>query len=52
MQLQLGYKFSYSDSDSDRKTYMKSSVTDLYDQLDENLSNVYQTGYTAFFSPM
>ena len=47
MQLQLGYKFSYSDSDSDRKTYMKSSVTDLYDQLDENLSNVYQTGYTT-----
>lgn len=47
MQLQLGYKFSYSDSDSDRKTYMKSSVTDLYDQLDESLSSVYQTGYTT-----
>ena len=47
MQLQLGYKFSYSDSDSDKKTYMKSSVTDLYDQLDESLSSVYQTGYTT-----
>lgn len=47
MQLQLGYKFSYSDSDADKKTYMKSSVTDLYDQLDESLSNVYQSGYTT-----
>lgn len=47
MQLQLGYKFSYSDSDADKKTYMKSPVTDLYDQLDESLSNVYQSGYTT-----
>lgn len=45
MQLQLGYKLSYTDSENDRKTYKKSAVSDLYDQLDESLSNEYQSGY-------
>ena len=45
MQLQLGYKLSYADSENDRKTYGRSAVTDLYDQLDESLSNEYRSGY-------
>lgn len=45
LQLQLGYKMSYTDSENDRKTYDRSAVTDLYDQLDESLSNEYQSGY-------
>jgi hypothetical protein len=45
LQLQLGYKLSYTDSENDRKTYERSAVTDLYDQLDESLSNEYQSGY-------
>lgn len=45
MQLQLGYKVSYADSENDRKTYGRSAVTDLYDQLDESLSNEYRSGY-------
>ena len=45
LQLQLGYKLSYTDSENDRKTYDRSPVTDLYDQLDESLSNEYQSGY-------
>ena len=46
MQLQATYKVSYSNSDSDRKVYKSSSnVTDLYDQLDESLSNVYSSDY-------
>ena len=45
MQLQLGYKLSYSDTEADKKTYNRSTVTDLYDQLDESLSNVYESGY-------
>ena len=45
MQLQLGYKLSYTDSENDRKTYKKAAVSDLYDQLDESLSNEYQSGY-------
>lgn len=45
LQLQLGYKMSYTDSENDRKTYERSAVTDLYDQLDESLSNEYQSGY-------
>lgn len=44
-QLQLDYKASYSNTDSDRKTYNKSTVTDLFDQLDEELSNVYSSDY-------
>lgn len=45
LQLQLGYKMSYTDSENDKKTYNHSAVTDLYDQLDESLSNEYQSGY-------
>ncbi len=45
LQLQLGYKLSYTDSENDRKTYDRSPLTDLYDQLDESLSNEYQSGY-------
>lgn len=45
LQLQLGYKLSYTDSENDRKTYDCSPLTDLYDQLDESLSNEYQSGY-------
>ena len=45
LQLQLGYKMSYTDSENDKKTYDRSAVTDLYDQLDESLSNEYQSGY-------
>lgn len=45
LQLQLGYKMSYADSESDKKTYDRSAVTDLYEQLDESLSNEYQSGY-------
>lgn len=45
LQLQLGYKLSYTDTENDRKTYNHSTITDLYDQLDESLSNEYQSGY-------
>ena len=45
LQLQFGYKLSYSDTDNDRKTYTPSAVSDLYEQLDESLSNEYQSGY-------
>lgn len=45
LQLQLGYKLNYQNSENDRKTYDRSAVTDLYDQLDESLSNEYQSGY-------
>lgn len=45
LQLQLGYKMSYTDSENDKKTYDRSAVTDLYDQLDESLSNEYQSAY-------
>lgn len=45
LQLQLGYKMSYTDSENEKKTYDRSAVTDLYDQLDESLSNEYQSGY-------
>lgn len=43
--LQVNYRFSYSDDDSDKKTYTKSAVSDLYDQLDESLSNVFSSSY-------
>lgn len=45
MMFQLNYKFSYSDDESDKKTYNKSPITDLYDQLDESLSNVASSDY-------
>lgn len=44
-QLQLGYKLNYTDSENDRKTYDRSAIEDLYDQLDESLSNEYRSGY-------
>lgn len=46
LQLQLGYKMSYTDSENDKKTYDRSAVTDLYDQLDESLSNEYTSRVT------
>ena len=45
LQLQLGYKLGYTDAENERRTYDRSAVTDLYDQLDESLSNEYQSGY-------
>ena len=45
LQLQLGYKLGYTDAENDRRTYDRSAVADLYDQLDESLSNEYQSGY-------
>ncbi|MGL4412021.1 MAG: outer membrane beta-barrel protein [Bacteroidales bacterium] len=42
---QVNYKFSYSDDESDKKTYNKSPISDLYDQLDESLSNVSNSDY-------
>lgn len=45
LQLQTSYKVSYSDTESDRKVFLRSPVNDLYEQLDENLSNVYESGY-------
>ena len=44
LQLQLGYKLSYTDSENDRKTYGQSAVSVFYDQMDESLSNEYQSG--------
>lgn len=35
-QLQTSYKVSYSDTESDRKVFLRSPVNDLYEQLDEN----------------
>lgn len=45
LQLLANYKTSFSDTDSDKRTYDKSPVSDLYDQLDESLSNVFTSGY-------
>lgn len=45
LQLQLGYKLSYAHSGSDHKVYDYSELEDLYNQLDESLSNEYQSGY-------
>lgn len=45
LQLQLGYKLTYANAENDRRTYERSAVTDLYDQLDESLSSEYQSGY-------
>lgn len=36
LQLQTSYKVSYSDTESDRKVFLRSPVNDLYEQLDEN----------------
>lgn len=45
LMFQLNYKFSYSDDESDKKSYNKSPLSDLYDQLDESLSNVASSDY-------
>lgn len=45
LQLQLGYKVGYTDTENERKTYRNHSVTDLYEQLDESLSSEYQSNY-------
>lgn len=45
LQMQLNYKMSYQNENSDEKVFLRSSVTDLYDQLDEDLSNEYASGY-------
>lgn len=44
-QLQTNYRVSYSNVDADRKVYERAAVGDLYEQLDENLSNVYESDY-------
>ena len=43
--LQASYRVSFSDSESDRKTYSQSAISDLYDQLDESLSSTYESDY-------
>lgn len=45
LQLQFGYKISYTDSENKQQTFIKSPVSDLYEQLDESLSNEYQSDY-------
>lgn len=45
IQLQTNYKVSYANTESDKKVYDRSTITDLYDQLNEGLSNEYQSGY-------
>lgn len=44
-QLQINYRTSYSHTYSDYKTYGYSPVSDLYDQLYEDLSNEYTSNY-------
>lgn len=44
-QLQTNYKVSFSNVDADRRVYERSAVGDLYEQLDENLSNTYESDY-------
>ena len=45
MQLQANYRLYTSNTESDRKTYDHNAVTDLYEQLNEDLSNTYQSDY-------
>lgn len=45
LQIQTNYRISYSSSDAGKITYDKSSVTDLYDMMNEDLSNVSNSGY-------
>lgn len=45
LQIQANYRISYSKSDADKTTYDKSTVTDLYDMLNEELSNISTSGY-------
>ncbi|MFI3289580.1 MAG: outer membrane beta-barrel protein [Rikenellaceae bacterium] len=46
MQLSVSYRASLSNSDIDKQVYTTSGATyDLYDQLDESLSSVYESDY-------
>lgn len=45
IQLQLGYKVGFTNTENGRKTFLNESVNDLYEQLDESLSSEYQSGY-------
>lgn len=45
MQLQLAYKSDYSNRESNLYTYNLESVNDLYEQLDESLSDKYTSDY-------
>lgn len=45
VQLSANYKFSYSNSDADKKTFESDGMTDLGEQLIDQMSSVYQTGY-------
>lgn len=45
MQLSANYKFSYSNSDADKKTFESDGMTDLGEQLIDQMSSVYQTDY-------
>ena len=43
VQLSANYKFSYSNSDADKKTFESDGMTDLGEQLIDQMSSVYQT---------
>lgn len=45
LQLQAAYKIAWSDADADQLLYDRSAVGDLYDQLNEELSNRYTSDY-------
>lgn len=45
LQLQAAYKIAWSDADADRLLFDRSTVGDLYDQLNEELSNRYTSDY-------
>lgn len=45
VQLSANYKFSYSNSDADKKTFESDGMTDLGEQLIDQMSSVYQTDY-------
>lgn len=45
VQLSANYKFSYSNSDADKNTFESDGMTDLGEQLIDQMSSVYQTDY-------
>ena len=45
LQLQLGYKLNYSDSENGQKTFVSRPDEESYEQLDENLSSMYRSDY-------
>lgn len=45
LQLQAAYKIAWSDADADRLLFDRSTVGDLYDLLNEELSNRYTSDY-------